>query len=221
VNKDGQAELKAQYRANQLMIPASTQKVSTGYLAYVNSCYPVYSKTDSNTYLNRHKSPSTHSKSINALLHYSHNERAEQALNSCGGIGNLKNFYINNDFGIQTAEYNPVDGSGLDTDNLVTPSTQIKILEKIYRSGNYTAFKKLLAQPGSYGTLKSRFSGYTGKIFAKTGTMPSTGVKSLMGFFETSKGVLLFSVIVNKASGKTGAAFSEIENFVTEVVKKL
>lgn len=130
-------------------------------------------------------------------------------------------------------KFHPVNGSGLqqtgkDTDletNTVTPRLEVSLLEMIYRSGRYNEYKQLLPGPGREGTLNHKFGGLRSVvkgIYAKTGTLGNG--KSLAGYVETSKGVVIFSIIGDNLRGYSKPAQAHnttIENIVAKNVKSV
>jgi D-alanyl-D-alanine carboxypeptidase/D-alanyl-D-alanine-endopeptidase (penicillin-binding protein 4) len=83
--------------------------------------------------------------------------------------------------GIPINDLNLVDGSGLSTENLLTPQAVGWLLIKMSRS---EIFRQSLAIAGQKGTLKSRFvnTAVAGKLQGKTGSL--TGVISLVGYLQ-------------------------------------
>ena len=130
-------------------------------------------------------------------------------------------------------KFHPVNGSGLqqtgkDTEletNTVTPHLEVSLLEKIYRSGRYDEYKQLLPGPGRAGTLNNKFVALrrvVKGIYAKTGTLGNG--KSLAGYIETSKGVVIFSIIGDDLRGYSKPAQAHnttIENIVAKNVKSV
>jgi D-alanyl-D-alanine carboxypeptidase/D-alanyl-D-alanine-endopeptidase (penicillin-binding protein 4) len=76
-----------------------------------------------------------------------------------------------------------VDGSGLSTENLITPQAAGWFLVKMSDSG---IFRQSLAVAGEKGTLKSRFTNtvVSRKLQGKTGSL--TGAISLVGYLKPS-----------------------------------
>ncbi len=88
-----------------------------------------------------------------------------------------------NRYGIPITELNLVDGSGLSTENLITPQAAGWFLVKMSDSG---IFRQSLAVAGEKGTLKSRFTNtvVSRKLQGKTGSL--TGAISLVGYLKPS-----------------------------------
>ena len=105
--------------------------------------------------------------------------------------------------GVRTNAMRILDGSGLSSDNLVTASQIMQVLNYAYRNqtvGN--SFITALPISGVDGTLKNRLTNVTRKIRAKTGTI--SGVVSLAGYaVGAKKETLGFVIMVNGSKGKT------------------
>lgn len=91
------------------------------------------------------------------------------------------------------------DGSGLSSQNVVTPAAFVALLEYARRQPWGAQYRAALPTPGMRGgTLSSRFKGLENRMWAKTGTI--TNVNSLSGYLQTANGrQLTFSVIANNA----------------------
>lgn len=223
--KDNSVKILSELNARTSIKPASTLKIFTGWLAFMNNSYP--------------------QSSLSIMLHKSDNHMADQALRSVAkskgykeiennGIDELMNAGLSimkkNYSGLDGANlFHPVNGSGLNTTgvdtgdklNKVTVRTETHLLQKIYASGRYNEFKKLLAQPGEFGTLKRRLTA-TDKfapIYAKTGTLALT--KALAGFAETKKGVLIFAIIGDELRVNVHQAAEAIDDIVYKHAKYL
>jgi serine-type D-Ala-D-Ala carboxypeptidase/endopeptidase (penicillin-binding protein 4) len=110
-----------------------------------------------------------------------------------------------------------VDGSGLSRYNLYSPASVVWILEKLaeeYGIGRVST----LFPTGGEGTLRSFYTGETGKIFAKTGTLGGN-VVALSGFLITEKNrTLAFSVLINNHYKDSGDVRRAIESFLKEII---
>ncbi len=220
ISNSGQRTVLSSMNANTSIKPASTLKLFTGYLAFVEQSYPMTG--------------------LSSLLHRSDNVMADAALRSVAvkhgvnsdsksetlraGVELMKSFYKNLE---DSSKFHPVNGSGLNTTgvdtgdalNKATVRAETNLLEKIIKDQNYNSFKKLLAQPGQYGTLNYHLSAVSklGHVYAKTGTLAQT--KALAGYVETQKGVLVFSVIADQLKISPVNAFSVIEQIVLKHVQ--
>lgn len=217
----GKVTTLSSYDAHGVVKPASTLKIFTGWLAYRNEAYPVGS--------------------LGVMLHKSDNYMADTALRNVakkmgqtenlmsGGVRIMKKTY--SDF-VDGFKFDPKNGSGLNSYandsysewNKVTAALQINLLQRIYTADggkHYNTFKKLLAQPGQYGTLKRRLGSTQriGRVYAKTGTLQKT--KSLAGFVDTKKGTLMFSIIGDQLKISCASATTHIDNIVYKHVQYL
>lgn len=219
---DKSVKVLSQNRIHQPIKPASTLKIFTGWLAFLNGTYP--------------------KPNLNVMLRRSDNAMADQALRSVAKKMNpaLKGPNELLDFGVDYMKkhyssledgkfFVPQNGSGLnntqnDSDeelNKVTARLETHLLQKIFLSGKFDQFKVLLARPGMDGTLKKRLKATNsiGRVFAKTGTLQHT--KSLAGFVETKKGVMIFAIIGDKLKVSTASATEDIDNIVYRHAKYL
>jgi D-alanyl-D-alanine carboxypeptidase/D-alanyl-D-alanine-endopeptidase (penicillin-binding protein 4) len=106
--------------------------------------------------------------------------------------------------GIETGDFNLVDGSGLSSYDLVTPRAIAKLLSYAARDPKtgapqpwFAAWKDSLPIGGVDGTLADRFTKppLKGHVFAKTGTH-SEG-RALSGYLDAASGrTVIFSILV-------------------------
>lgn len=182
---------------HQSLAPASTMKLFSGYLAFINKTYPV--------------------NDLSYCLHVSSNPMAMQALKSVGGTLAKSVAIMKKQFaGLEDlSKLQVIDGAGLSRSNRVTARLESALLEKIYTGGKYNSFKLLLAQPGEIGTMRNSLvdlNSSVGRVYAKTGTLPKGRVKGLSGFVESSKGVMIFAMIANGV--ETGSAKLAMLNLI-------
>ena len=103
--------------------------------------------------------------------------------------------------GINTKGLAIRDGSGLSRLDLITPETTGRLLAAMTNSSSATAFHDSLPIAGRDGTLNSRLKKFTGRIFAKTGTLTYT--HSLSGYAITpTNETLIFSIMCNDATDR-------------------
>lgn len=104
-------------------------------------------------------------------------------------------------FGVDSADIEMRDGSGLSAYNLVTPRAVARILTGIRERSWAAAYRDALAEPGEVdSTLEERLPELGGRLFAKTGTI--THVNALSGYLVDDDGrELVFSLLTN-ASGR-------------------
>ncbi|MFP6654290.1 MAG: D-alanyl-D-alanine carboxypeptidase/D-alanyl-D-alanine-endopeptidase, partial [Myxococcota bacterium] len=172
----------------------------------------------------------TLSEIVSLCLKYSNNSIAESLLKSLGawdgvslasrptgqgdwvqGIRVLREELTR--LGIALGQARLVDGSGLSTQNRLTPRLLVEVLrigKASFRMG--PEFVAALPIAGTDGTLGERFDKGHGRIRAKTGLLSKASVTSLSGFAERVDGdVLIFSILVNGHRGGSGAAMQAVD----------
>ena len=89
------------------------------------------------------------------------------------------------------------DGSGLSSQDLITPRAATTLLAYAATQPWFAAYKAALPLAGTDGTLIHRFTGpLKGRIFAKTGTLGET--RALSGYLTAASGqTLIFSILVD------------------------
>jgi serine-type D-Ala-D-Ala carboxypeptidase/endopeptidase (penicillin-binding protein 4) len=103
-----------------------------------------------------------------------------------------------------------VDGSGLSRYNLISPNSIISVLKKIYLTQPREKIFKMLPEAGCTGSLKESFTGLSGKMYAKTGSM--SGVYNLSGYLVTDSGkTLAFSFMNNNFTVPVSLIRQEME----------
>jgi len=109
---------------------------------------------------------------------------------------------LNQHAGINTAQMNLIDGSGLSRYNLITPAQMMQLLDFAFHDEktNYE-FMSALPIAGVDGTLKHRLGNVAWKVHAKTGTI--AGVVSLAGYtINKDKEPIAFVIILNGKKGE-------------------
>lgn len=138
----------------------------------------------------------------------SQNLHAELALRElgklCGNDGSfaqgtrvVRQFLLN--AGVREDEFNFYDGSGMSSDDVITPRAITTLLTYAAHQPWGLAWKQTFPVAGVDGTLSGRFlsSPLKGRLEAKTGTL--SGVNALSGYLTARTGkTLAFSVLVNK-----------------------
>ncbi|MBK5259632.1 MAG: D-alanyl-D-alanine carboxypeptidase/D-alanyl-D-alanine-endopeptidase [Thermoanaerobaculia bacterium] len=121
--------------------------------------------------------------------------------------------FLVNDVGIDESEFRFVDGSGLASDDLVTPVAIVKMLRWMDAPQRRGIYRDLLAAGGvSDGTLRNRFKDLGERVHAKTGSV--AGVNALAGIVTTRDGKpRYFAIIVNHHTG--AGAIGLIDAIVT------
>ena len=192
IRNDGTVVTLSSDKEWEMLKPASTLKLFTGWWAFQKQF-----RTDA--YLSK-------------MLHESVNLMAQETLEGMGGLVAMEEYYAETEVPLDPANFIAVDGSGLSYDNRMTCEIQIKLLKLMRAHPNYNRFKKFLAQPKQVGTLKDRLSLYSGKLFAKTGTLNKTA--SLSGFLESTKGTMVFCVMSDYLERSLVSARKRIDHMV-------
>ncbi|MEV4418571.1 D-alanyl-D-alanine carboxypeptidase [Patulibacter sp. NPDC049589] len=104
-----------------------------------------------------------------------------------------------------------VDGSGLTRDNRVSPTTVVRLLQKLDEDPNIgPVLRSALPQAGRTGTLAGRMRGTAavGRCAAKTGTI--NGVSGLAGYCTTKSGRdVAFAILQNGGNVSSARAFQD------------
>ena len=114
----------------------------------------------------------------------------------------LQNF-VSRKFGLFTASFNIVDGSGLSMYDMCSPQFMVDMLSLIYKDKElYDIMYKSLPISGVDGTLKTRMGSKStiNKVHAKTGSV--TGSCTLAGYIRTADGRDLAFCIMNEGAIK-------------------
>ena len=104
-------------------------------------------------------------------------------------------------WGVQPDGFVIRDGSGLSDQDLLTPETIVRVLDRIQRDTAFAAYYNAMPVAGVDGTIEKRMKGTPaeGNIHAKTGTL--TKARSLSGYVTTADGErLIFSVLANNTT---------------------
>lgn len=112
------------------------------------------------------------------------------------GLATVRAFLID-EVGVDSLDFQLRDGSGLSTQNLLTPRALVALLGHARREPWGDAFRDALPEPGEEdGTLEGRLESLQGRLHAKTGTL--TNVVSLSGYLDRPDGsTVLFSILTN------------------------
>lgn len=176
LRKDGSTDVLSEYRSSSSVKPASTLKLFTGWMGFLEKAKPI--------------------RYLSHMLQHSNNGQANDTLKVLGGTQKLVQFYKDQSLSSVSQDFKPVDGCGLSHSNRVTVDLEIELLQSIHANAKYNEFKELLAQPGEEGTLSKRLKNVAEPIFGKTGTLCDTA--GLAGFVDFPSGTLIFSVIGNQ-----------------------
>lgn len=147
------------------------------------------------------------SRILPAMLKESMNARAEMIAKHVGWAAGLGGSFAGGGAamskalqgaGIDTSKLILADGSGLSRKNRVTARALHQILVALAKHPAGDEFRECLAEPGEEGTLRRRFLGIEGRLFAKTGTL--NGVSTLSGYVQTKTGKwIAFAILMNGA----------------------
>lgn len=118
--------------------------------------------------------------------------------------------------GIKSGEFYIDDGSGLSRKNKLSSNAITKVLFDVYKSKSRQIYKETLAVGGEDGTIRRYFKEdrYRGKIFGKTGYI--AGVKSFSGICSSRGGDYIFSILTEKANGRTRGAVNDIAKAIID-----
>ena len=121
--------------------------------------------------------------------------------------------------GVNTSGLRVLDGSGLSSDNLTTPSQLMQVLDYAFHRPNISNdFITALPIAGVDGTLKHRMGNIARKVRAKTGTI--SGVISLAGYVTTAdKETLAFVIMINGSRG-FGWRYKAIEDKIATALTR-
>jgi D-alanyl-D-alanine carboxypeptidase/D-alanyl-D-alanine-endopeptidase (penicillin-binding protein 4) len=104
-------------------------------------------------------------------------------------------------WGVQPDGFVIRDGSGLSDQDLLTPETIVRVLDRIQRDTAFATFYNSMPIAGVDGTLDTRMKGTPaeGNVRAKTGTLAKA--HTLSGYVTTADGErLIFSVLANNTT---------------------
>lgn len=104
-------------------------------------------------------------------------------------------------WGVEPDGFVIVDGSGLSDQDLLTPETIVRVLDRIQRDTAFATYYNSLPIAGVDGTLDARMKGTPaeGNVHAKSGT--TTKGRSLSGYVTTADGErLIFSILANNTT---------------------
>ena len=104
-------------------------------------------------------------------------------------------------WGVQPDGFVIRDGSGLSDQDLLTPETIVRVLDRIQRDTAFAAYYNSMPIAGVDGTIDTRMKGTPaeGNVHAKTGTLAKA--RSLSGYVTTADGErLIFSILANNAT---------------------
>ncbi len=200
----------AEFHPNQLLIPASVQKILVTGAAL--EILGDKAKRD-----------------VHICNLQSHNGLANKLLMNIGkevygtrsysnGIRAVLNFWRSK--GVDMAGAQMADGSGRRYDNFLTARQLVDILYYQTSAPTFGTFYSSLPLAGISGTLRHTLNGTIaeGKIRAKTGTLAS--VKTLTGYASTISGrKLIFAIIVNNYTCRNSTLKKLMDGVLVEMIK--
>jgi serine-type D-Ala-D-Ala carboxypeptidase/endopeptidase (penicillin-binding protein 4) len=104
-------------------------------------------------------------------------------------------------WGVQPDGFVIRDGSGLSDQDLLTPETIVRVLDRIQRDTAFATYYNSMPIAGVDGTIDTRMKGTPaeGNVHAKTGTLAKA--RSLSGYVTTADGErLIFSILANNTT---------------------
>jgi D-alanyl-D-alanine carboxypeptidase/D-alanyl-D-alanine-endopeptidase (penicillin-binding protein 4) len=122
---------------------------------------------------------------------------------------------------IDSTEFHLSDGSGLSSENLISPHAFTRLLQFIRRHPRFPTFAAGLPQAGATGSLRTRFvaTAVEGRVRAKTGSI--AGVNTLSGYIERPDGKpLTFAIEVNHHAQPSRVVLAAIDSAVVEMGRK-
>lgn len=109
-------------------------------------------------------------------------------------------------WGVQPDGFVIRDGSGLSDQDLLTPETIVRVLDRIQRDTAFATYYNSMPIAGVDGTIDTRMKGTPaeGNVHAKTGTLAKA--RSLSGYVTTADGErLIFSILANNTTAPGSA----------------
>jgi D-alanyl-D-alanine carboxypeptidase/D-alanyl-D-alanine-endopeptidase (penicillin-binding protein 4) len=134
------------------------------------------------------------------------------------GLAELETFL--GEAGIEPADYNFHDGSGLARLNLVTPATVMKLMRHMYASPLRENWISMLPVGGQDGSLSTRFGDglASGRVHAKTGSL--SHVSALSGYVQRLNGDwVAFSILVNNYNSRTAEIRSVMDRICNLILE--
>jgi D-alanyl-D-alanine carboxypeptidase/D-alanyl-D-alanine-endopeptidase (penicillin-binding protein 4) len=117
-------------------------------------------------------------------------------------------------WGVQPDGFVIRDGSGLSDQDLLTPETIVRVLDRIQRDTAFAAYYNSMPIAGVDGTIDTRMKGTLaeGNVHAKTGTLAKA--RSLSGYVTTADGErLIFSILANNTT-TPGSAVTHVADVI-------
>jgi D-alanyl-D-alanine carboxypeptidase/D-alanyl-D-alanine-endopeptidase (penicillin-binding protein 4) len=162
------------------------------------------------------------------VLLRSQNWIAEQLLKTLGrevrgqgswdaGLAVEREFLVR-EVGADSTSFRLRDGSGLSTENLITPHTFVQLLDYVRRTPAEDMVRAGMPVSGGAGSLQSRFLDLPGRVRAKTGYIGN--VDSLSGYVTGADGrEVVFSIVVNGSGYGSARIRAVIDDVVREIAR--
>lgn len=165
---------------------------------------------------------------LEPILGLSHNWYAEMLLRTLGrgagaagssdaGLAVERRFLIDS-LGIDSTQFDLVDGSGLSHHNLVTPRAFVTIMRALREHPRGERFVAALPLPRAIGTLRTRFRYVVpaGTVRAKTGSINNTN--TLVGYLDVGEGrYWTFAIQLNNHLLSNRDALRRIDEIVAAI----
>ena len=117
-------------------------------------------------------------------------------------------------WGVQPDGFVIRDGSGLSDQDLLTPETIVRVLDRIQRDTAFAVYYNSMPIAGVDGTIDTRMKGTPaeGNVHAKTGTLAKA--RSLSGYVTSADGErLIFSILANNTT-TPGSAVTHVADVI-------
>jgi D-alanyl-D-alanine carboxypeptidase/D-alanyl-D-alanine-endopeptidase (penicillin-binding protein 4) len=117
-------------------------------------------------------------------------------------------------WGVQPDGFVIRDGSGLSDQDLLTPETIVRVLDRIQRDTAFATYYNSMPIAGVDGTIDTRMKGTPaeGNVHAKTGTLNKA--RSLSGYVTSADGErLIFSILANNTT-TPGSAVTHVADVI-------
>lgn len=167
---------------------------------------------------------------VAGILRPSQNWMAEQLLKTLGytrgtagtwreGL-TVERRYLIDVVRIDSLAFSLSDGSGLSSQNLMSPHAFVMLLEHARRAAWGAQYRAALPAPGLQGaTLSARLKGLETQVAAKTGTIAN--VNSLSGYLRTDQGRdLTFSIITNGTGRPSALVRAAMDTLVRAIARE-
>ncbi|HEY8852945.1 MAG TPA: D-alanyl-D-alanine carboxypeptidase/D-alanyl-D-alanine-endopeptidase [Gemmatimonadaceae bacterium] len=121
-------------------------------------------------------------------------------------------------WGVQPDGFVIRDGSGLSDQDLLTPETIVRVLDRIQRDTAFATYYNSMPIAGVDGTIDTRMKGTPaeGNVHAKTGTLSKA--RSLSGYVTSADGErLIFSILANNTT-TPGSAVTHVADVIAEAL---